>query len=226
MTSSTTTSCRACQTALATILPFGEMPLANALVNPAAAGRDEARYALTLAFCPNCTLIQILETIPPAELFSDYVYFSSFSESWLKHARDAALQVIDKARLGPDSFVVEIASNDGYLLKNFVERGIPVLGIEPAQNIAVVAEQAGVRTLCEFFSETLARKLVAEGTQADVIMANNVMAHVPDIGGILRGISQLLRPNGIFVMETPYFATCSTNSRSTRSITSICSTTP
>ena len=117
MTSSTTTSCRACQTALTTILPFGEMPLANALVNPAAASRDEARYALTLAFCPNCTLIQILETIPPAELFSDYVYFSSFSESWLKHARDAALQVIDQARLGPDSLVVEIASNDGYLLQ-------------------------------------------------------------------------------------------------------------
>ena len=205
MTWSTTTSCRACQTApLTTILPLGQMPLANALVDPAGGRQDETRYPLTLAFCPNCTLIQILETIPPDELFRDYVYFSSFSESLLKHAREEALQLIETTHLGPDSLVVEIASNDGYLLKNFVERGIPVLGIEPARNIAVVAEQAGVRTLCEFFGETLAHRLVAEGTQADVVLANNVMAHVPDIGGILRGISHLLRPNGIFVMETPY----------------------
>ncbi len=180
------------------------MPLANALPKAGDSEQDEQLFPLTLAFCAECFLVQILESIAPEHLFRDYVYFSSFSDSFVRHARDAALRLIETRRLGPRSLVLEIASNDGYFLKNFVQAGIPVLGVDPARNIAEVATRAGVRTIPEFFSAELANTLVAQGHRADVILANNVMAHVPDINGVLTGIRTLLKADGVFVMETPY----------------------
>lgn len=198
-------ACRLCGgTDLPVILSLGETPLANSLLTEERLQQPEPRFALDVAFCPGCSLVQITETVPPETLFRDYAYFSSFSDTMLRHAREIAEGLIERRKLGPESLVVEIASNDGYLLRNFVEAGVPVLGIEPARNIAKVAEERGVRTLAEFFGADLATGLAAEGQQADVILANNVMAHVPDINGVVAGIKALLKPDGVFVMETPY----------------------
>jgi 2-polyprenyl-3-methyl-5-hydroxy-6-metoxy-1,4-benzoquinol methylase len=154
--------------------------------------------------CTNCSLVQITETVPPEILFRDYIYFSSFSDTMLRHAQEIVERLRREQELGPHSLVVEIASNDGYLLKNFVAAGVPVLGIEPARNIAKAANETGIRTISEFFSSDLARQLAAEGHNADVIVANNVMAHAPDINSMMAGIKTLLKPEGVFVMETPY----------------------
>jgi SAM-dependent methyltransferase len=162
------------------------------------------RFPLELAICTNCSLVQILETVPPEQMFRNYPYFSSYSETTLRHARSSAQALIADRRLGPDCLVAEIASNDGYLLQYFQEADIPVLGIEPARNIAKVAEERGIRTVCEFFGADLARRLVDDGQLADVILANNVMAHIPDINGVVEGIELFLAPDGAFVMETPY----------------------
>jgi SAM-dependent methyltransferase len=199
------TRCRACERSeLAPFLSLGRTPLANALLTREQLGASEPTYPLDVTFCPGCTLVQITETVPPERLFSEYLYFSSFSDALLAHARALALGLKERYHLGSESLVVEIASNDGYLLRNFVEAGVPVLGIEPARNIAQVASERGVETVNEFFSESLAGRLVESGRRADVIIANNVMAHVPDITGVLRGIAHLLKPGGAFVMETPY----------------------
>ncbi len=157
-----------------------------------------------MAFCPGCTLVQITETVSPETLFRDYLYFSSFSETLLRHSQSMAERLIAERHLGSDSLVVEIASNDGYMLQHFVKAGVPVLGVEPARNIAAVAQERGIRTLSEFFSLDLARTLAGSGERADVILANNVMAHVPDINGVVAGIRELLKPDGVFMMETPY----------------------
>jgi SAM-dependent methyltransferase len=160
---------------------------------------------LDVGFCTHCTLVQILDTVPPEQLFVDnYHYFSSFSDALLSHARDHATRLVADRRLGPADLVVEVASNDGYLLSNFVEKGIPVLGIDPAPDQAAAAEQRGVPTLQSFFGTDLAGQLRSEGKQADVIIANNVMAHVPDLNGFVAGMRTLLADDGVATIENPY----------------------
>jgi len=201
----TISGCRACgDPGLVRLLELGELPLANALLSAADLVREEPRYPLTLAFCPRCTLVQIEETVDPEVLFGTYLYFSSFSETMLQHAREEALHLAARRRLGPGSLVVEIASNDGYLLKNFVAMGVPVLGIEPAGNIAAAAEASGVRTENSFFGLELARRLRAEGVRADVVIANNVLAHVADLDGTASGIATILAGDGLAAIEFPY----------------------
>jgi SAM-dependent methyltransferase len=203
----TETACRACAgAALAEILAFGASPLADRLLRADQLGEPDVAVPLTLVFCPACSLVQIAETVEPEVLFGgDYPYFSSVSATLLGHARANAEELIARRQLGPASLVGEIASNDGYLLKNFVARGIPVLGIDPAAAPAAAALAAGVPTLQDFFGRALARRLVAEGRQADVIIANNVLAHVADLNGLVEGIALLLRrPDGIAVLEVPY----------------------
>jgi SAM-dependent methyltransferase len=198
-------ACRSCGApSLREVLSLGETPLANSLLTEEQLEQPEGRYPLDLVFCPGCSLVQITETVPPEILFREYVYFSSFSDTMLRHAEGIAESLVRKRGLGPQSSVVEIASNDGYLLQYFVRAGVPVLGIEPARNIAKVAEERGVRTLAEFFGADLAETLAASGERADVILANNVMAHIPEINGVMAGIKTLLKPDGAFVMETPY----------------------
>jgi SAM-dependent methyltransferase len=199
--------CRSCGGAgLAPVLDLGQMPLSDRLVTDAMIRNEtEPRFPLELAFCRECALVQILETVPPEVLFdADYPYYSSFSAALLKHSRENALELIELRTLGRDSLVIELASNDGYLLKNFVEHGIPVLGIDPAPGPAAAAEKVGVPTRNTFFTETLARQLVAEDKSADVIIANNVLAHVADTNGFVRGIAKLLKPTGVAVIEVPY----------------------
>jgi hypothetical protein len=199
------TSCRSCgNTGLANILDLGSTPLANALVKPEDLGKSEARYPLKLAFCPFCTLVQITETVAPEVLFREYLYFSSFSDTMLKHAAELAARLISDRGLGHDRLVVEVASNDGYLLQFYKQSSVPVLGVEPASNIARVAVERGIPTICEFFGEALAERLVAQGKRADVIHANNVLAHVADLNGFVRGFQLLLKEDGVVVVEVPY----------------------
>lgn len=194
-----------CPGPLIPLLALGEMPLANALLSEDMLRAPEKRYLLTLAFCPSLALVQILERIPPEELFSDYPYFSSMSDGMLKSANSLVERLAAQRRLTPSSLAVEIASNDGYLLQYYKARGIPVLGIEPAANVAAVAErERGIPTVVKFFSHALGERLAAEGRAADVIHANNVFAHVPDPIGFLRGIEALLAPSGVAVIEAPY----------------------
>lgn len=196
--------CRSCgATPLAPVLSLGATPLANALRDDT--GRPEARFSLELAHCPHCSLVQITTEVPPDDLFRDYVYFSSFSETMLRHASELAKRVTDVENLGPKSLVVEAASNDGYLLKNYAAAGVQVLGIEPARNVARVAvEQHGIPTRAEFFGREYAAHLGAEGLRADVFHAHNVLAHVPDLNGFVAGIRTLLKPTGVAVIEAPY----------------------
>ena len=198
--------CRSCGAApLAPVLSLGNTPLANALRDAAQLGAPEATFPLDLAVCPRCALVQITATVPPDDLFRDYVYFSSFSDTMLKHAAELALQLTRVENLGPASLVVEAASNDGYLLKNYAAAGIQVLGIEPARNVARVAvERHGIPTRAEFFGRDYAAQLVAEGLRADVFHAHNVLAHVPDLNGFVAGVRTLLKPNGVAVIEAPY----------------------
>ena len=187
------------------VLDLGRMALADALLTEEQLKQPEATYPLELAFCPECSLAQILETVPPEELFCrDYPYYSSFSEALLTHSRENVLDLIQSRHLDSRSFVVEIASNDGYLLKYFVERGIPVLGIDPAEGPAREAEKVGVPTLCEFFGVELAGRLAAEGRKADVLIANNVLAHVADTNGLVEAMRIALKDDGVVVVEAPY----------------------
>ena len=199
-------SCRSCgATGLEDILELGSTPLANALLAEDRLGEPEPVYPLVLVFCPSCALVQITETIPPEELFGEYPYLSSFSDTTLRHAEDLADSLVRSRGLDGESLVVEVASNDGYLLQYYKGTGIPVLGIEPAANVARVAEEErGILTLREFFTEDVARRLVDEGKQADVLHANNVLAHVADLNGFVRGMGMLLKDDGIVVVEVPY----------------------
>lgn len=199
-------ACRGCgQGGLRTLLALGRVPLANALLtHPPAPDKPEPRFPLTLAFCPACSLVQILETVDPDVLFGHYLYFSSFSRTMLDHAARAAEALIAARRLTPASLVVELASNDGYLLKNFLQRGIGVLGIEPARNIAAVAQAAGIPTRAVFFGRDTAEALAAEGIRADAVLGNNVLAHVADLNGFVAGAARLLKPDGCVVFEAPY----------------------
>jgi SAM-dependent methyltransferase len=191
---------------LVEILALGASPLADRLLTRSQLAAPDVAVPLTLMFCPGCSLVQIAETVDPEVLFGgDYPYFSSVSGTLLQHSRRNAEELSARLGLGAQSLVVEIASNDGYLLKNFVARGIPVLGIDPAPAPAAAAIQAGVPTLQEFFGRALAERLRAAGRAADLIIANNVLAHVADLNGLVAGIAVLLQaPGGLAVLEMPY----------------------
>jgi SAM-dependent methyltransferase len=198
--------CRSCGASdLERILSLGETPLADELVDPATGNGTKPRYPLDVAFCASCSLVQLLETVAPEVLFDeDYPYFSSFSEDLLAHSRRNALRLISERGLDSTSLAVELASNDGYLLRNFAERGVPVLGIDPAPGPAAAAEASGIPTLVEFFGRDLAARLRDDGKRADVILANNVLAHVPDLNGFVAGIATLLSEDGVASIEVPY----------------------
>jgi SAM-dependent methyltransferase len=200
------TRCRSCGSAqLRTFLSLGETPLADALLAPEDLERPEPHYPLDVAFCPECTLVQILAEVPPQTLFVDnYLYFSSFSDQFLAHARRHADRLVEERGLDGSTLVAEVGSNDGYLLRNFVERGIPVLGIDPAPGQVEAAQALGVRTVPEFFDADVARRLVDEFGQASVLIANNVMAHTPNLNGFVEGISILLADDGVATIENPY----------------------
>jgi SAM-dependent methyltransferase len=200
------TTCRSCgSSGLQTFLSLGETPLADALVTPGADLSAEPRFPLDVALCPSCALVQILCDVPPAQLFVDnYLYFSSFSDDLLHHAKRHADELVTSRRLGPGSLVVEIASNDGYFLRNFLDHGVGVLGIDPAPGQAEAAEALGVPTIRSFFGLDLARELTADGIHADVVVANNVMAHVPDLNGFVAGMRELVRDDGLITVENPY----------------------
>jgi SAM-dependent methyltransferase len=198
--------CRSCRsTDLQIILSFGDTPLADRLLTADQLDQPDLTAPLDLAFCPHCSLVQITATVQPEVLFGqEYPYFSSVSQTLLNHSRKNALELIETRGLGENSLVVEPASNDGYMLRNFSEQGIPVLGVDPASGPAAAAVAAGIPTLNTFFSLDLARNLLAEGKQADVIIANNVLAHVADLNGFVEGIATLLKEDGAAVMEMPY----------------------
>lgn len=198
--------CRSCeQPNLEIFLDLGCSPLADRLLSEEMLEQPEATFPLEVAFCHNCALVQILETVPPEELFcNNYPYYSSVSSTFLDHSRDNVLELIETRNLNTDSFVIELASNDGYLLKNYVEKDIPCLGIDPAKGPSNTAEKVGVTILCTFFTQNLARRLAEEGRKADVIHANNILAHVADTNGFVEGIRILLREDGVAVIEVPY----------------------
>ncbi len=196
--------CRSCgSSGLRTVLAFGPMPLANALLQAGRLDSPEPRPTLTFAVCARCSLAQVLENVSPEELFRDYVYFSSYSDTMLQHAEDSAAELIALRQLGSQSLVIEVGSNDGYQLKYFKQAGVPVLGIEPARNIAEVAVRDGIPTRVEFFGDALAGELVREGVRADVLLAYNVLAHVPDLNGFVSGIHRVIKPGGVAVFEVP-----------------------
>jgi hypothetical protein len=198
--------CRSCGCDdLTTILDLGQQPLANALLDPDDSNGAEPLFPLEVVLCSECGLLQVSEDVPPEILFGqDYPYFSSFIPALLAHSRDHAMQLIEERSLGPGNLVVEIASNDGYLLQNFVEKGIPVLGIDPAAGPAQEALKIGVPTVIDFFGANLATKLKADGNRASVMLANNVLAHVNDINDFVKGFSILLAEDGIAEFEFPY----------------------
>lgn len=198
-------TCRSCASPhLEPVIDLGTQPLANNLLRQEDLAQPEPRFPLEVCVCSDCWLMQITHIVPPVALFSDYVYFSSFSDHMLRHAREAALRYVEEKPLNASSFVVEVASNDGYLLKNFVEAGVPCLGFEPAANVAKVARGIGVDTRCEFFGAESAAALKAERGAADLILGNNVFAHAPDTNDFVKGIQILLKPDGWAVVEFPY----------------------
>lgn len=199
-------ACRSCgYVGLKPILSLGKIPLANALLTANELNQLQPTYPLDLVFCQNCALVQITETVPPEKLFGTYLYFSSVSDTVLHNAKEIAERLSSSRCLNHSSLVVEIASNDGYLLQYYKQRGIPILGIEPASNIAAVAEKnRGIPTICDFFNERIANRLRAEGRSADVVHANNVVAHVADLHGMVAGIAAILKVDGVAVIENHY----------------------
>jgi SAM-dependent methyltransferase len=201
----TAPSCRACgASGLEVVLSLGEMPLSNAFLSAEELEVPEPRYPLDLAVCGACGLAQITTLVDPIELFEEYAYFSSYSTTMLEHAEQIAGEMTRRCALGASSLVMEIASNDGYLLQHYVKAGVPVLGIDPARNVVELARERGVETRCEFFGTALAEELRQSGLRASVLHANNVLAHVPDAPGVVAGIARVLADDGIAVVETPY----------------------
>jgi SAM-dependent methyltransferase len=196
--------CSSCDHALEPVIDLGGQPLANSYLTAEQLAEMEPHYPLVLMRCDACHLLQVPPVVHEAAIFSDYLYFSSYSQSWLDHARSYCDAIVDRLRLGPSSFVVEIASNDGYLLKNIVRRGIPCLGIEPAANVAKVAVEQGIPTQVAFFGRSTAEDVARTTGRADLIAANNVMAHVPDLNDFLAGLKILLAPGGVVTIEFPH----------------------
>lgn len=198
------TVCRFCGAPLeAVFADLGMSPLANSYVPPEHVDAMEPFYPLRALVCGKCFLVQLEQFETPQQIFSDYAYFSSYSKSWLEHSRRYTAQMVERLALDEHSKVVELASNDGYLLQYFRERGISVLGVEPAANVAAVAEQKGIETVVDFFGEQLARSLAAESS-ADLLLGNNVLAHVPDLNDFVAGMKALLKPEGVITMEFPH----------------------
>jgi SAM-dependent methyltransferase len=184
---------------------LGDTPLADRLVSGDARGEPPISARLAVAFCPGCALVQLTETVDPQVLFcEDYPYYSSVSPALSRHFQQSAEELLERCELGPESLVVEAASNDGYLLRHFVNREIPVLGVDPADGPVAVARDSGVPTLEAFFGRELADRLYAEGQRADLFLANNVLAHVPDLNGFVAGIRRILKDHGLAVLEVPY----------------------
>jgi SAM-dependent methyltransferase len=198
-------SCRFCGTQLHHIfLDLGLSPLANAYLREEDLKREEPQFPLRVYVCDECLLVQLEEWESPENIFGDYAYFSSYSESWLGHAKTYVAAMVERFGIGPESRVVEVASNDGYLLQYFVDRGTPVLGIEPARNVAAVARARGIPTRIDFFGEATARTLRREGMRANLLVGNNVLAHVPKLNDFVKGLKILLADDGIITLEFPH----------------------
>ena len=198
-------NCRFCKTPLKySFADIGVSPLANSYLKPEDLQTMEPFYPLHVYICDHCHLVQLPEFETPEHIFSHYAYFSSYSETWLNHAKIYAQLMIKRFGFTAKSHVVEIASNDGYLLRYFKEKGIPVLGVEPAKNVAKVAQEAGIPTITKFFGVRTALKLSSEGKHADLLLGNNVLAHVPDLNDFVNGFKILLKPRGIITMEFPH----------------------
>ncbi|HSK36859.1 MAG TPA: class I SAM-dependent methyltransferase, partial [Actinomycetota bacterium] len=199
--------CRFCAAPVTRVVcDLGMSPLCESFLTAGQRNQMEPFYPLRADVCERCWLVQLESYVAPEAIFTEYAYFSSYSDSWVRHAERYAKLAADRLGLGPDSLVVELASNDGYLLQHFVARGVPVLGIEPAVNVAAAAEERGVPTLTRFFGVELARELAAEGRRADLIAANNVLAQVPDLNDFVAGIELLLAPGGVVTVEFPHLA--------------------
>lgn len=198
-------NCRFCDTPLKhTFVDLGMSPFSNAYLSARKLHGMEPFYPLHVFVCENCFLVQLEEFESPQRIFSDYAYFSSCTDSWVEHMRRYAVSMIERLELSGASQVVEIASNDGYLLRHFQERDIPVLGVEPAANVAAVAQQAGIPTRIEFFGRDCATRMAAENLHADLLVGNNVLAHVPDLNDFVAGLKILLKPSGVVTMEFPH----------------------
>jgi len=202
------TECRSCgSAALESILDFGDTPLADVLLSEADLRKPDPYFPLELFFCEHCSLVQLSETVPPEILYrGEYPYYTSVSQFLLKHFGDSAENIMRMRDLGPDSMVIEAASNDGYMLRRFAERGIPVLGVDPASGPAEAAREVGVPTLCEFFDAKLAQRLHDEGKQADVLLGNNVLNLVSDLDDFARSLYLLMKSDGLAVLEVPSVA--------------------
>jgi len=197
--------CRFCSAPVTTtFVDLGMQPLSNAYLAAADADAMEPFYPLHARVCAACLLVQVPEFQPPERIFRDYAYLSSMSDSWLEHCHRYAKEMVDRLRLDGSRLVVEVASNDGYLLRFFKEQGIPVLGVEPAANVAAIAERAGIPSIARFFGTELASELVAKGTRADLLVGNNVLAHVPNLNDFVRGLATLLADEGVLTMEFPH----------------------
>jgi C-methyltransferase C-terminal domain/Putative zinc binding domain/Methyltransferase domain len=197
--------CRFCGASLHhTFVDLGMSPLCESYLRADQLNQPESFYPLHAFVCERCFLVQLQEYVRVEDIFTDYAYFSSYSESWLEHARRYSDLMVERFNLNERSFVIELASNDGYLLRNFVGRGIPALGIDPAANVAEAAIRQGVPTRVAFFGRALAEELVREGTQADLLLGNNVLAQVPDLNDFVAGMAVLLKPVGVLTMEFPH----------------------
>ena len=198
-------TCRFCGSSLRyTVVDLGMSPLCESYLSSAQLNQMEAFYPLHVFVCEKCYLVQLQEYVSPEAIFGEYAYFSSYSDSWLRHCSNYVDQVVERFRFDRNSYVVELASNDGYLLQYFVAKGIPVLGIEPAANVAEVAVKKGVATLVKFFGVKTAQELVSEGKQADLIVANNALAQVPDVNDFVEGMKIFLKPKGVVTVEFPH----------------------
>ena len=198
-------ACRSCRGPLVrTFLDLGDTPLANSYVDEDRLGQAEARFPLHARVCDQCLLVQLDHSVPPEDIFTDYAYFSSYSDAWVEHARRFADAAVERFGLGPASLVVEIASNDGYLLKHFQDHAVPVLGVEPAANVAEVAIGQGIPTEVCFFGQNTARRLVGERGHADLLVGNNVLAHVPDLDDFTGGLAIALASDGVISIEVPH----------------------
>lgn len=205
MTATSGYSCRFCGEWLReTFVDLGLSPLCETYIKAEDLGKPEPLYPLHSFVCERCFLVQLPEHVGAGEIFEEYAYFSSYSESWLQHAREYVAAISARLHLGDHSLVVELASNDGYLLQYFLADGVPVLGIEPARNVARAALKKGIPCVTEFFGENLAHRLVADGRKADLLLGNNVLAHVPDINDFVAGMKILLADSGVITMEFPH----------------------
>ena len=201
-------TCRSCGAALGrTVFDLGLVPLANEYPASERECETEQRFPLKVRLCEQCWLLQLEEAVPPSRLFSDYAYFSSYSDTWMSHAKQFVDSSRERWQLDERSLVVEVASNDGYLLRHFVALGIPVLGIDPAENVVPTALAAGVPTEVGFFGLDLAERLAEQGVRADLVVANNVLAHVPDTNDFAAGVARVLAPEGVLSIEFPELAT-------------------